>query len=138
MSEYRIQNSETSYARRRFRPVIDFRRLKVWQKAHALTLQVYRESYRALRKDRSLAAQARRAAASITANIVEGCGGPSEQELGRFLKISLRSATELEYHLLLARDVGLLPRARYERLAASTEEVKRMIMGLIKRINRQK
>ena len=118
--------------------MIDFRRLNVWQKSHSLTLQVYRESYRALRKDRSLAAQARRAAASISANIVEGCGGPSEAELGRFLKMSLRSATELDYHLLLARDVGLLPRARYEQLLASTEEVKRMLMGLVKKINSKK
>ena len=114
--------------------MIDFHRLKVWQKSHALTIQVYHESHRGLRKDRSLAAQARRAAASITANIVEGCGGPSEAELARFLGMSLRSAAELEYHLLLARDVGLLPRPRYERLHASTEEVKRMLTGLIKRI----
>ena len=114
--------------------MIDFHRLKVWQKSHVLTIQVYHESYRALRKDRSLAAQTRRAAASISANIVEGCGGPSQAELGRFLAMSLRSAAELEYHLLLARDVGLLPRARYERLHALTEEVKRMITGLIKKI----
>ena len=114
--------------------MIDFHQLKVWQKSHALTIQVYHESYRALRKDRSLAAQARRAAASITANIVEGCGGPSEAELARFLGMSLRSAAELEYHLLLARDVRLLPRPRYERLHASTEEVKRMLTGLINKI----
>jgi four helix bundle protein len=118
--------------------MIDFRRLKVWQKAHALTLEVYRESYRALRKDRSLAAQARRAAASITANIVEGCGAASEAEFGRFLGMSLKSGAELDYHLLLARDVGLLQRARYEQLFARTEEVKRMLMGLIKRINGKK
>jgi four helix bundle protein len=67
-------------------------------------------------------------------NIVEGCGGPSEAELARFLGMSLRSAAELEYHLLLARDVGLLPRPRHERLDASTQEVKRMLTGLIQKI----
>jgi four helix bundle protein len=118
--------------------MIDFRRLKVWLKSHALTLEVYRESHRALRKDRSLAAQARRAAGSISANIVEGCGGPSQAELARFLAMSLRSAAELDYHLLLARDVGLIPRARYEELLASLEEVRRMLTGLIKKINGQK
>jgi four helix bundle protein len=117
--------------------MIDFRRLKVWQKSHKLTLEVYRESYRALRKDRSLASQARRAAASISANIVEGCGGPSQAELARFLGMSLRSAAELDYHLLLARDVGLIGRARYEQLLASLEEVRRMLMGLIRRIKGQ-
>ena len=114
--------------------MIDFRRLKVWHKSHALALEVYRESYHALRKDRNLAAQARRAAASVSANIVEGCGGPSQAELGRYLGMSLRSATELEYHLIFAHDVGLLPKTRYERLVASTHEVKRMITGLIKKI----
>ena len=116
--------------------MIDFQRLKVWEKAHLLTLQVYRETSHALRKDRALAGQTRRAAASITANIVEGCGGSSQAELGRFLGIALKSAIELEYHLLLARDLNLLPDKRYEALRSLTQEVKRMLTGFIKRINR--
>jgi four helix bundle protein len=114
--------------------MIDFHRLKVWQKSHALTLQVYRETYHAVRKDRSLAAQPRRAAASVSANIVEGCGGPSQAELGRFLRIALKSAIELEYHLLLAHDLELLPAQRYEGLRSLTQEVKRMLTGFLKRI----
>jgi four helix bundle protein len=115
--------------------MIDFQRLKVWQKSHALTLRVYRETHYALRKDRSLAAQTRRAAASVSANIVEGCGGPTQAELGRFLGMALKSAIELEYHLLLAHDLQLLPDTRYASLRSSTQEVKRMLTGFIKRIN---
>lgn len=115
--------------------MIDFHGLKVWHKAHALTLPVYRETSHALRKDRSLASQTRRAAGSISTNIVEGCGGPSQAELGRFLGIALKSAIELEYHLLLAHDLALLPEKRYQALRSSTQEVKRMLTGLIKRIN---
>ena len=116
--------------------MIDFHDLKVWHKSHALTLNVYRETHHALRKDRSLAAQTRRAAASISANIVEGCGGASQAELGRFLGIALKSAIELEYHLLLAYDLELLPHARYRALRDGTHEVNRMLTGLIKRIKK--
>jgi four helix bundle protein len=91
--------------------MIDFHRLRVWQKSHALTLQVYRESYHALRKDRSLASRTRRAAASVSANIVEGCGGPSQAELRRFLGMALKSAIELEYHLLRRTTWGFLRRS---------------------------
>jgi four helix bundle protein len=115
--------------------MIDFHRLKVWQKSHALTLQVYRETCHALRRDRSLASQTRRAAAFVSANIVEGCGGPSQAELGRFLRIALKSAIELEYHLLLAHDLELLPVQRYQALRSSTQEVKRMLTGFLKRID---
>src|SRR5687767_68947 len=115
--------------------MIDFHGLKVWQKSHALTLDVYRETYHALRKDRGLASQARRAAASVSANIVEGCGGPSEAELARFLRIALKSAVELEYHLLLAHDLAYLPDRRYAVLRSGTQEVKRMLIGLLKKID---
>ena len=118
--------------------MIDFHGLKVWHKSHALTLNVYRETHHALRKDRGLASQTRRAAASVSANIVEGCGGASQAELGRFLGIALRSAIELEYHLLLAHDLQLLSRQRYQMLRDATQEVKRMLTGLIKRINQNK
>ena len=115
--------------------MIDFQRLKVWQKSHSLTLRVYRETRYALRKDRSLAAQTRRAAGSVSANIVEGCGASTQAELGRFLGMALKSAIELEYHLLLAHDLELLPDPRYQSLRSSTQEVKRMLTGFLKRIN---
>ena len=82
----------------------DFRSLKVWQKAHELTLRVYTAT-RIFPKDElyGLTSQVRRSAASITTNVAEGCGRSGEAELARFLNIAMGSASELEYQLLLAR-----------------------------------
>ena len=99
-----------------------------------LTLDVYRATGGALRRDRSLAAQARRAAASVTTNIVEGCGTASQNELARFLQIALSSATELEYHLLLSHDLTYLEQNRYERLRSQVQEVKRMLTGFLRTV----
>jgi four helix bundle protein len=115
--------------------MIDFQNLLVWKKAHALSLQVYRESSTAFRRDKSLATQVRRSAVSVSANIVEGCGRASQAELARFIKIALGSAIELEYHLLLSRDLGYLSADRYAPLRRNTREVKRMLTGLLKAIH---
>jgi four helix bundle protein len=87
----------------------DFKELKVWSKAHALTLFVYGVT-RTFPKDEiyGLTSQLRRSAASIAANIAEGCGRRSDGELARFLQIARGSASETEYNLLLARDLRLL------------------------------
>jgi four helix bundle protein len=114
--------------------MIDFHRLLVWKKAHALTLEIYQETSKALRRDRGLASQTRRAASSVSANIVEGCGRGSQTELARFVRIALGSATELEYHLLLARDLGYVSTERHDMLRRNTHEVKRMLTGLLKAI----
>jgi len=71
----------------------------------------------------------------VPANIAEGCGRTGDRELRRFVRMSLGSASELEYHLLLARDLGLLPVPSYEQLAAATVEVKRMLSGLGTRLS---
>ena len=109
----------------------DFRKLTVWQKAHALTLRTYAESANLTHpKNFYLRDQLVRAAISIPANNAEGCGRTGDRELRRFLRIALGSASELEYHLLLARDLGLLPELTYEQLTKSTVEVKKMLTGL--------
>jgi four helix bundle protein len=110
----------------------DFRSLKVWGKSHELTLAVYRATAR-FPKDElyGLTSQIRRACASIPANIAEGCGRSGKAELGRFLQVSMGSASELEYHLLLARDLGLLKEADYTQLEGRAVELKRMLSSLI-------
>jgi hypothetical protein len=76
-----------------------FRDLKVWEKAHQLTLQVYKATASFPKEEMfGLTSQIRRAAASIPANIAEGCGRSGDAELGRFLQIAMGSASELEYH----------------------------------------
>ena len=113
----------------------DFRSLVVWEKAHALTLAVYKLSAR-LPKDEQyrLRNQVRRAAASIPANIAEGCGRDGSVELARFLRIALGSASELEYYLILLRDLALLKTADCERVNQDVLEVKRMLAALIRRL----
>jgi four helix bundle protein len=86
----------------------DFRKLMVWQKAHQLTLGIYELTANFPRDEvYGLTSQVRRAAASIPANVAEGCGRDGDTELARFLRIAMGSANELEYHLILARDLGL-------------------------------
>lgn len=81
-----------------------------------------------------LTSQMRRSCASIPANIAEGCGRDGDAELARFLKVAAGSASELEYHLLLSRDLHLLGPEDHDHLANETEEIKRMLTTLIKRL----
>jgi len=113
--------------------VQSFLKLKVWEKAHAVMLDVYNAS-RSFPRDElyGLTSQMRRASASIGANIAEGTCRQSDGEFGRFLHIAIGSASELEYHLLLARDLHILPSNDYERLSGGVVEVKRMLASLIR------
>lgn len=112
----------------------DFRQLIVWQKSHAFTLSVYRatESF-PQRELYGLTSQLRRSAASVSANIAEGCGRGSDAELGRFLTIAAGSASESEYHLILALDLGYLPDVEFGPLSKCIEEVKRMLAAFIQK-----
>ena len=110
----------------------DFHKLTVWEKGHRLTLAVYKAT-RAFPKDElyGLTSQIRRACASIPANIAEGCGRSGRAELGRFLQVAMGSASELEYHLLLAHDLGILSESEYKSLEGQVIEVKRMLGAFI-------
>jgi four helix bundle protein len=109
--------------------------MQVWQKAHQLTLAVYQASALYPRTEiYGLTSQTRRAASSVPANIAEGCGRGSDKELARFLYIAMGSASELEYHLLLARDLEYLTTKSYVPLAEAVVEVKRMLTGFIHRL----
>ena len=113
----------------------DYRKLAVWTKAHALTLQLYAETARFPREEvYGLTSQLRRAVSSIPANIAEGCGRNSDRELARFLLIAMGSANEAEYHLLLAKDLGYFGNGNYESLNTNLAEVKRMMSGLLARL----
>jgi four helix bundle protein len=113
----------------------NFRNLKVWQKSHYLTLEIYKvtESFPGSELY-GLTSQIRRASASIPANIAEGCGRVSDAEFGRFLIIAMGSACELEYHLLLARDLTFLNDLEYQKLDKGTIEIKQMLSTLIKKL----
>jgi four helix bundle protein len=110
----------------------DFKNLKVWERAHQLTLSVYQVT-RCFPKEElyGLTSQIRRASASIGANIAEGCGRRGNPELLRFLQIAMGSASELEYHLLLARDLNLLELRTHRNVSHEAAEVKKMLASLM-------
>lgn len=113
----------------------DFHDLRVWQKAHQLTLGVYRATAAFPSHETfGLTSQVRRASVSIPANIAEGTGRGGDREFVRFLRIAMGSATELEYHLLLARDLNYLSDDVYNELDTSANEVKKMLRALLERI----
>src|SRR5687767_1853334 len=109
----------------------DFRRLRVWRKAHALVLNVRRATHRFPRTGyASLKGQVTRAAESVPYNIVEGCGSHSEKEFARFLDIGIKSTSELEYQLLLAADYGVLAQESCTALTEEAIDIRRMLCGL--------
>lgn len=113
----------------------DFKDLKVWVKAHQLTLNVYRSTRTFPREELfGLVSQIRRSASSIGANIAEGVGRKSDGELVRFLHIARGSASELEYHLLLAKDLQFLAQECFDGLTRTTDEVQRMLTALIQQV----
>lgn len=115
----------------------NFRDIQVWEKGHQLTLDIYRTTQTFPGDERyGLISQMRRSSASIPTNIAEGCGRSGDAELRRFMQISMGSASELEYQLLLAHDLGYLEAATYEKLNAQTIEVKRMLASFIKRLRK--
>jgi len=113
----------------------DFRKLKVWQKAHQLTLGAYKATATFPKIEiYGITSQIRRSAVSIPANIAEGCGRNGDTEFARFLQIAMGSASELEYHLLLARDLSLLKSPEHEKLANEVIDVKRMLTSFIQKL----
>ena len=109
----------------------DFKKLLVWQKAHAMALNAHRLAGRIRKSDHaSLRNQIMRAALSVPANIVEGCGQESAKQFSRFLLIALNSTTELEYHFIAARDLNIVPKNDSLNLLSEVIEVRKMLHGL--------
>ena len=113
----------------------DFKDLRVWAKAHELTLLIYGRT-RTFPKEEAygLTSQIRRAASSVGANIAEGRGRRSDGEMKRFLQIARGSASELECHLILAKDLGFLTADEFIDLEARTLEVQRMLAAFVQRV----
>jgi four helix bundle protein len=107
-----------------------FRKLSVWQRAHALALQVHQATEPAFQRRRywSLIDQMRRASMSVASNIAEGSGQATSAQFARYLTIALGSARELDYHILLAHDLAVLTSSDYARLDARVDQVSRMLL----------
>ena len=113
----------------------NYRDLQVWEKAHALTLDLYKLS-RTFPKEEiyGVTAQLCRAASSIGANLAEGCGRKGNSELARLVKISLGSASELDYHLLVCRDLGYLKNDDHARCSKELTTIRKMLASLLSTI----
>lgn len=111
----------------------NYKQLAVWQRAHALTIEIYRITAVFPPEERfGLSAQLRRAAVSIESNIAEGNGGKGDVELRRYLRIARGSARETECQLMIARDISLLNTAVWASLDREIQEVTRMLSRLIR------
>ena len=113
----------------------DFRKLKVWEKAHAMAVRAHRLA-KSMRSPRyaPLRNQIIRAAESIPTNIVEGSRKASNADFARFLDYALNSTSELEYQLMLARDIGAAEEEESSLLITALTEIRKMLHGLIRRV----
>lgn len=115
-----------------------FKELQVWQKAHRLTLDLYGATKDFPTEERfGLQSQLRRAAVSICSNIAEGCGRGGEREFAHFLNMANGSASEVEYQLLLAKDLGHLTEDKHRNLEERVQEVGKMLTSFIRSIDKE-
>jgi four helix bundle protein len=113
----------------------DYHRLEIWSRAHSAAITIH-DVVRRMRGNHfaSLRSQLTRAADSIAATIVEGCGASTAREFARFLDMSIKSASETEYHLLSAKDRGALALQLWQRLSSEVEQIRRMTYAYRKRL----
>ena len=113
----------------------DFHSLLIWQKGHELTLKVY-EASKSFPKEEmfALTSQVRRAAYSIPTNIAEGCGRKTNADFSHFLQMSIGSSSELEYEILLAKDLNYISEDSYNQLSSDVVELRKMIIRFQKKL----
>jgi four helix bundle protein len=113
----------------------DFRQLKVWEQSHKLTIRIYELTKRFPREELfALTNQIRRASSSVPANIAEGCGRGGNKEYAYFLQIATGSIFELDYHVLLARDLKYLNSENYKELDDEIQSLKRQLTVLLRKV----
>lgn len=113
----------------------DFKQLKVWEKAHRLTLEIYHITGEFPKHELyGLTSQLRRAVSSVPTNLAEGYGRSGQTERSHFLNIALGSACEVEYLLLLSKDLGYIPETEFNGCVSDLEEVRKMLIALYQKI----
>ena len=116
----------------------DYRKLDVWTKAHELVLETYHATSPLSEGEfPALIIQLRRAAAAVPVNIIEGCGQSARSDFARFLQTATSSVHELQYYLMLAHALAVLPGPEYARLDARTEQVRQMLTSLLRKVRGQ-
>jgi|SRR5699024_6131606 len=114
----------------------NFRKLSVWEKSHELTLAIYKSTSSYPKEELyGLTSQMRRSASSVPSNIAEGCGRNTQPQFVRFLNIAFGSASELEYQIILSRDLEFIDSNTFKELSQNTTEIKRMLYSLIQKVS---
>ncbi len=115
----------------------DYKKFLVWEKSHQLTLDIYQNTNSFPKEEQfGLISQMKRSSSSVPTNIAEGCGRNSDKDFCRFLYIAFGSANELEYQILLSTDLKFIELEKAQKLLLQIEEVKKMLNGLIKKLNK--
>lgn len=111
----------------------DFKELEMWKRSHQLTLEIYKAT-QCFPKDElfGLTSQIRRAVSSIPTNIVEGCGRRTNAELTNFLNIASGSASEVEYEILLAKEIGYISTEQQNKWTREISEIRSMLAAYMK------
>ncbi len=113
----------------------DYKELKVWKKSHLFAIEIYKNLFSFPKEETyNLVNQLKRASGSIPANIAEGCGRFTQKDFASFLQNALGSAHEVEYFLLLSKDLEYLSNEQYELLNREIGEIKAMLIALIRRV----
>lgn len=117
----------------------NYKDLVVWQRAHKLTLIICERTLSFPKVEMfALAAQMRRSSSSIGMNLAEGCGRQTDGEFARYVQIAMGSASELEYQLLLARDLNYLEDPEYTALGSELTEIRKMLAALNKTVSKSR
>ena len=113
----------------------DFRSLKVWEKSHFISLEIYRITKGFPKEEQfNLTSQLRRAITSIPTNLAEGCGRGSDKDFKRFVQIAMGSASEAEYLILLSKDLNYISEKEFNKLILEIQEIKKMLSSLISKL----
>ena len=115
--------------------MLNFKELSIWQRSHQLTIEIYKATQQFPKEEIfGLTSQIRRAVSSIPTNIAEGCGRRTNAELINFLNIASGSASEVEYEILLAREVGYISAEQCDAWTKELGEIRSMIAAYMKRL----
>lgn|SRR5690554_4923927 len=114
----------------------DYKKLQVWEKSHQLTLEMYQMLFTYPKEETfGLVSQMKRSSSSIPTNIAEGAGRFTNKDFARFLSIAYGSCNELEYQIILSRDLNYIDLDKGEKLFQKIKEIRKMLYALINKLN---
>lgn len=117
--------------------VQDFQSLEIWKKSHSLVLSIYKITENDFPKSElfTLTTQIRRATSSIPTNIAEGCGRRTNKDFAHFIQMAIGSSSEVEYQLILAKDLKYITEETWKSLSKNITEIRKMMLSFNKKLS---